>query len=220
MPAKRGAGRRQPTAGVRVLDRWALPALSPALSTAARALRRLGVGADWVTAAGFAVGLAALPALAWQRYELALLCILLNRLCDGIDGALARLAGPSDAGAYLDIVLDFIFYAAVVCGFAWADPAANALAAATLLFAFFGTGASFLAYAVLAEKRGRRRLHYPSKGFYYLQGLTEGTETIAFLVLFCVLPAYFAPLAYLFAALCGVTAVTRVVGGYRALRAA
>lgn len=202
-----------------MLDRWTLPLLTPALRGAARRLQRAGCSADQVTVTGFVFGLATLPVLAAGGYGVALALIVLNRLCDGIDGALARLDKPSDAGGYLDIVLDFIFYAAVVLGFAWAEPDANALAAATLLCAFMGTGSSFLAYAIMAEKRGQKRLNYPSKGFYYLQGLTEGTETIAFLVLFCLLPQYFAPLAYLFAALCALTTATRVIAGYRTLRA-
>lgn len=201
-----------------MLDRWTLPLLTPRLRMLARGLDSAGLHADQITLFGFGVGLLTLPALLWQHYILALACIVINRLCDGLDGELARLGRPSDAGGYLDIVLDFIFYAAVVCGFAWADPPANALAAATLLFAFMGTGSSFLAFAIMAERRRLKKIHYPSKGFYYLGGLTEGTETILFLVLLCLLPEYFAPLAYVFTALCLLTTVARVVGGYRTLR--
>ena len=107
-----------------------------------------------------------------------------------------------------------------MCGFAWANPDANALPAATLLFSFIGTGVSFLGFAIMAEKRGIERLHYPSKGFYYIGGLTEGTETIAVFVLFCLLPGDFSALAYGVAALCLITTVTRVIGGYLTLCAA
>ena len=41
-------------------------------------------------------------------YAFIFLC--LNRLCDGLDGAMARLVGETDLGAFYDIVLDFLFY--------------------------------------------------------------------------------------------------------------
>ena len=142
----------------------------PAVTIAA-ALRRRGIGADRLTLAGFAAGLAALPLLAGGHYLWALLFILLNRLCDGLDGVVARLDRTSDRGAFLDVALDFFFYASVPFGFALADPEANALAAAFLLFGFIGTGSSFLALAVLAERQGRRSADFPTKGIYYLGGL-------------------------------------------------
>lgn len=51
----------------------------------------------------------------------------------------------TDAGGFLDISLDFLFYALVPFGFILADPTHNALAGGWLLFAFIGTGSSFLA---------------------------------------------------------------------------
>ena len=84
---------------------------------------------------------------------IALLLILLNRVADGVDGAIARRLGSTDLGGYLDILCDFIFYAAVPLGFALARPE-NGAAAAFLIFSFVGTGSSFLAYAAIAAKRG------------------------------------------------------------------
>ena len=54
-----------------------------------------------------------LPGLAAQAYGVALLLILLNRVMDGLDGAVARHAGATDFGGYLDIVCDFLFYSGV-----------------------------------------------------------------------------------------------------------
>ena len=132
--------------------------------------------------------------------------------------ALARMTATSDAGGFLDIVLDFIFYSAVVLGFALANPVTNGLAASVLLFTFVGTGSSFLAFGIMAERRGIYNIVYPHKGFYYLGGLAEGTETLLCLVLFCLFPAHFPLLAYCFASICLVTTLTRVVGGYFMLR--
>lgn len=201
-----------------MLDRWTIQALRKPLTGTARKLHSLGCGADQVSCAAFAVGMFALPALSLHMYRLALVCIVLNRIGDGLDGALARLTKPSDAGGFLDIVLDFIFYSSVVLGFALASPEKNGLAAAVLLFSFVGTGSSFLAFAIMAERRGIENVAHPGKGIYYLTGLAEGTETVIFLMLFCIFPGHFPLLAALFAAICLLTTVTRVIGGYLALR--
>ena len=195
-------------------DRYVIPVLAPPLRGAARLLVRAGVGADAVTWAGFAIGLAGAAAIAQRHYALGLGLLLASRVADGLDGAVARLSTPTDRGAFLDIALDFIFYASIPLAFALADPAANALPAAVLLAAFMGTGASFLAFAVLAERRGLKSTGYPSKGFFYLGGLTEGAETIACFALMCLWPQHFAGWAYGFAALCVLTIVTRLVAGW------
>ncbi|MFA0698669.1 CDP-alcohol phosphatidyltransferase family protein, partial [Vibrio sp. 10N.222.49.C9] len=75
-------------------------------------------------------------------------------ICDGLDGALARRQGITDAGGFLDISLDFLFYSMVPFAFVLANPEANAIAGAFLIFSFIGTGSSFLAFAVMAGKRG------------------------------------------------------------------
>ncbi len=135
------------------------PIVRRALAPAAARLAEAGVKADAVTLAGFALGALAALALGFGAYRTALALIALNRLADGLDGALARRLGPTDRGAFLDIALDFFFYALIPLGFAFADPERNALAAATLLLAFVGTGSSFLAF-----RGGRRRARPESAG--------------------------------------------------------
>ena len=144
--------------------------------------------------------------------------MLVSRLCDGLDGAVARLTKPTDRGAFLDIALDFVFYALIPLAFALADPARNALPAALLLTAFIGTGSSFLAFAVLAERRGLSSTAYPTKGFFYLGGLTEGTETLLAFAAMCLWPQAFPWIAGVFAALCALTWVTRIVAGWQVFR--
>jgi len=201
-----------------MLDRLAIELLRKPLQALARQLVRAGVGADAVTLAGFAIGLAGAAAIALQHPLAGLALLLTSRLCDGLDGAVARLTRPTDRGAFLDITLDFLFYASVPLAFALADPAANALPAAVLLAAFIGTGSSFVAFALLAERRGIQSTAYPNKGLYYLGGLTEATETLACFVLMCLWPAQFALWAYGFAALCGLTIATRLLTGWQTLR--
>jgi phosphatidylglycerophosphate synthase len=139
----------------------------------------------------------------------ALVLILINRIMDGLDGAVARRVGMTDLGGYLDIVLDFFFYAGVPFFFAVGRPEA-ALPAAFLVFSFVGTGSSFLAFAAIAAKRGVTTESRGRKSIYYLGGLTEGTETIGLFVLICLLPDYFALLAWVFGGLCWVTTAGRV----------
>ena len=199
-----------------MLDRLTLKLVKPAVDAAARQLAARSITADQVTLAGFGFGMLAAVLVASGQSLIAILPLLANRVLDGIDGALARLSTSSERGAFLDISLDFVFYAAIPLAFAITAPGENALAAAVLLAAFVVTGTSFLAFAVLAEKRGLKSTDYPSKAFYYLGGLTEGTETIACFLAMCVWPQHFAILAYVYAALCALTAATRLHAGWKA----
>jgi phosphatidylglycerophosphate synthase len=200
-----------------MLDPLARRLIDPPLNLAGRAMAARGVSANVVTIVGFAVGMLAPAALALQAYPAALVLILANRLCDGLDGAIARAGRPSDLGGFLDIVLDFIFYAAVPLGFALGRPD-FALPAAFLLASFMGTAASFLAFAVFAARHGIATNRRGNKALYYLGGLTEGTETIALFVACCLFPAAFPVFAYGFGLLCWITTLSRLVAGARSLR--
>lgn len=200
-----------------MLDHIVRPYIDPPLNRAGQTLAAAGISANAVTLGGFAVGLAALPAIATGQYLLGLGLLLANRLSDGLDGAVARVRGPTDLGGYLDIVCDFILYSGWAFAFALADPA-HAIPAAFLMLSFMGTGSSFLTYAIFAAKRGITTEIRGSKSLYYLGGLTEGTETIMVFVLFCVLPQYFAVLAWIFAAACWVTTVSRILAAARSFR--
>lgn len=190
---------------------------APALEGLASRLVRLGVHANVVTLIGFGVGLSVIPALAVQEYGFAMVAILLNRVADGLDGPVARqqTGRPQGSafGSVLDIVCDFIFYAAVPLGFALSDPAL-ALWSALLLFAFVGTGSSFLAFAIMAARHDfsldNLEKTYGSKGFHYLGGLTEGSETIGVFIACCIWPEYFAWFAGGFAFACLLTTLGRM----------
>ncbi len=200
-----------------MLDSWTITLVRQPLIKGAKLLNRFGIAANHVTITGFLIGMLAIPLLAIEQYYLALFCIVLNRISDGLDGTLARMQTTTDAGAFLDITLDFIFYSGIIFGFAMANPTQNGLAAAGLIFAFIGTGCSFLAFAIMAEKRKIKDMRFANKGIYYLNGLAEGTETIAFLILFCLLPQYFPALAWTFAVICYITTIVRVTSGYKTL---
>lgn len=201
-----------------MLDRYVIPLIKPAVDSLAAKMVRAGTKADHVTLLAFVLGIAAALCIAWQHFIAATVLIVLSRLCDALDGAVARFTSATDAGGFLDICLDFLFYASIPLGFALAQPTTNALPAAVLLACFIGTGTSFLAFATLAAKRGIGNMVYPHKSFYFLGGLTEATETLLFFIAMCLWPEHFSSLAYLFSALCCVTIATRTYGGWRSLR--
>jgi len=149
------------------------------------------VGAKALTWMGFAIGLLAAGLIRQGAFLSRLLAIGASRLCDALDGAVARHTQATDLGGFLDITLDFVFYASIP-----------------------------LAFAVIAAKRGLHHLAVPDKSFYFVGSPTEGTETLAFFAACCLWPHYFAPLAYGFSALCGITLFSRVVWGVRAFASA
>ena len=190
--------------------------IDPPLDWAGLHLARAGISANGLTIFGLIAGLSSVPLLAVEQYILALYAIIVNRLVDGLDGAVARQVGKTEFGGYLDIVCDFVFYSAVVFGFALANPEQNAVIAAFVMLSLVGTGSSFLAYAILAAKHGVTTVLRGKKTFYYLGGLTEGGETIVFLVAICTLPQLFPILAVIFAMLCWVTTFIRIIAARRA----
>ncbi|MBY6196497.1 CDP-alcohol phosphatidyltransferase family protein [Vibrio hangzhouensis] len=201
-----------------MLDSLSIKIIRRPLSMGANLLDRAGITANQTTLFGFGIGCLAFPALALEQYWLALMLILINRICDGLDGALARIQGITDAGGFLDISLDFLFYSLIPFGFVVANPEQNAVAGAFLIFSFIGTGTSFLAFAVMAGKRGIENPVYKHKSLYYMSGLTEGTETIGCFMLLCLMPAHFATIAIVFGIACWFTTLTRIYSGFQTLQ--
>jgi phosphatidylglycerophosphate synthase len=188
------------------------------LDSAGRRLARSGITANAITLLGAALAVPLIFALATGSYATALVLLALNRLLDGLDGAVARATHRSALGGYLDIVADYLFYAGVPLGFALAAPSNNGVAAAALLAGFLLTCSSFLAYAALAAQAGIEAEPERQKSFLYSRGLMEGTETIAFFVAMMLWPSRFALFAWIFVALCVVTALQRSVIAARRFR--
>jgi len=197
-----------------VLDQPVRRLIDPALHRVAGVLAGLGLSAAAITVVGFALGAAGCCLIAFGNYLAGLGLILANRVCDGLDGAVARRTRATDAGGYLDSVLDTMFYAMVPLAFAIARPE-NALPAAFLVFTFAGTGGSFLAHAALVARRGSTAHLTQGKSFFYHRGLMEGTETILFFCLFCLCPDQFPLLAWIFGGLCLATTSIRLATGLR-----
>ncbi|MDW8340814.1 MAG: CDP-alcohol phosphatidyltransferase family protein [Geminicoccaceae bacterium] len=191
--------------------------IDPPLDRIGARLARHGVGADQLSLLGFLLGLGAVGLTAAGAFVPGVALFLSNRLADGLDGAVARATRLTDRGGFLDIVFDFIVYAGMAWAFAVAEPDANGPAAAFLLFSFMGTGSSFLAFAVMAGRRGLATEARGKKSLYYLGGLTEGSETIAFFVVVGLFPGAFPVLAWVFAAMCWLTTAGRIAAGWRLL---
>ena len=194
-----------------MFDAQIRPLIDPPLNRLGQGLARVGVGADTVTLVGLGLGLLSAVLIAVGTPGLALVPLLLSRVADGLDGAVARATRKTDFGGYLDITSDFLFYGAVPLAFVLADPSTNGAAGAFLLTSFYINGASFLGYAILAEKRGMQTTKRGAKSLYFTGGLLEGFETIVFFVALCLFSSYFAPLAWVFGALCFITAGSRVL---------
>jgi phosphatidylglycerophosphate synthase len=187
------------------------------LNALARHIASAGIAADQITIAGAALGVAGAVAIGGAAYLAGLALFLAGRVCDGLDGAVARINGRTDRGAFLDITLDFVVYAAIPLGFAVADPGRNAFAATALLAGFLANGTAFLGFAVMAERRGLKTSARGPKSIYYLAGLAEGTETIVVFIACCLWPAWFASIAIGFAVLCAISAIARIMLAWRLL---
>lgn len=176
----------------------------------AKALVSMNIPANKITIVGFLIGIFGVLCISQHFYISGLIFILLNRICDGLDGLVARLTSPSDVGAFLDITLDFMFYALVPLSFVWSDPNQNSLSGIILIVSFFGTGSSFLAFAIFAERRQLHTENFSKKGILFFESFMEGGETIFFFCLMCLFPHFFPYLAYLFSFLCILTLISRI----------
>jgi phosphatidylglycerophosphate synthase len=195
------------------LRRW----IDKPIALAGRKVALVGISADAVSVLGLAFGIASALAIAFGQFWIGLTLFLLSRLADGLDGAVARATTRTDRGGFLDIAFDFLVYAAIPLAFAIHNAHANALPAALLLASFLANGSAFLAFSIMAERRGLKTTRHGLKSIYYLAGIAEGFETIVFVVAFCLWSEWFPHLAIVFATMCFVSATGRLVLGWRML---
>jgi len=197
-----------------MLDRHARALYAPAMDRAAVRAAHAGITAGAVTGVGLLVGVGACVAAATGTWWAALVLWLLNRMLDGLDGAVARRSSASDLGGMLDFLADFVVYGGFLVGVAIAQPSAR-VACAALLAAYLLNNVALLSFASLIEKRGlplgdERSLRFTS-------GLTEGTETVITYAVICLLPAHAATIAWVFTAMVLVTVGQRVALAVRVL---
>jgi phosphatidylglycerophosphate synthase len=197
-----------------VLDTALRARLGPALDATAHRAASLGLGAGALTGAGLAVGVGACVAAALEHWWLALGLWLANRTLDGLDGAVARLRGPTDLGGFLDFLADFVVYGGFVLAVAIAVPDAR-VACAALLAAYLLNNVALLSFAALVEKR--RLAFGDERSLRFTSGLAEGTETIVAYTVICLIPEHAGTVAWVFCAMVLVTVAQRVAMARRAL---
>ncbi len=169
------------------------------------------------------VGVGAAAAAATQHYTLALGCWIVNRVLDGLDGSVARATSrQTDFGGYLDIVLDFVVYAAIPLGLVLGSgDRAVAVAGVALVGSFFVNGASWMYLAAILERRGHGVAATGERTSVTMPpGLVAGAETVVFVTLFLLFPAHLVLLFLLMTAGVMVNVVLRLAWTYRRLEGA
>lgn len=177
----------------------------------------IGVRPLLLTALGWLAGIGACAAVVAEAWNVALVLWLLNRLLDGLDGAVARQVGPTDLGGFVDIVADFSIYAGFVLAVAIAVPEAR-LACTALLVAYYVSGTAFLALSSLLERRRAADLHRDERSLRFVGGIAEGTETVIAYALFTILPQHAEAIAWVFTVAVALTALQRITEGVLVLR--
>ncbi|MDG1467181.1 MAG: CDP-alcohol phosphatidyltransferase family protein [Alphaproteobacteria bacterium] len=184
--------------------------LRPYLIFLAKIIIKLNISANIITFLGFFFGLCCFYSIINFYFMSALLFLFLNRFCDGLDGTVARLLGPTDIGAFYDITLDFLFYSLFPIAFIFID-IKNTYAICFLLLSFVSTQTTFLASAWIIEKNKFLVSTKQKKSFFYIGGITEGFETIICFILMLFFYESVEIIAYIFGILCWITSISRLI---------
>ena len=199
-----------------MLDGTSRRLLARPLDRLAGWLDRSWCSPDGLTLLGGLLGVCGALAAARAWWLAALVLWLLRSLADGLDGPLARRrVRTSQAGGFLDICVDFIVYGSFVVGvgLGWGGSLLPFLA---VLLAYYVNGTAFLAFSSIAERTARQL--DDGRSLSFLGGIAEGTETVLVHSIWCVLPGYAGPIAWVWSVVVGVGALQRIAAGYRALR--
>ena len=198
-----------------MLDNILLKQTKPILSHLASIAIKIGISANTASIIGFIFGIISACLVGFGYFFLALIFFIINRIFDGLDGAIARKQHPTYRGAFLDIVFDFIIYSSIPFAFAIYNKDYS-FVACFLIFSFIGTGTSFLTYGIIhAQIQKQNKETNAEKSFYYLGGLIEGSETLFFIILILLFPSFFTHIGVLFGCLCWFTTISRIRAGWR-----
>lgn len=171
-------------------------------------LYKYNCSANFITLIAAVAGFFCFFCIVESEFFLAFLFLLLNRFFDGIDGALARIDGETDLGAFYDIISDFVFYSLFPIGFVF-NNIENAFSICFLLLSFVSTQSTFLASAWIIEKN-KILVKKNKKSFFYIGGITEGFETIIFFTLMLIFNDFVYLISYIFGLLCWITCIFRI----------
>lgn len=172
-----------------------------------------------ITFASFVAGVGCAWLLLLGETGGAVLLWLVNRALDGLDGVVARNAGrQTDLGGYVDLLVDFVVYAAIPIALSIRWPEGAGLPLAALLAAFYVNSASWLYLAALLEKRAvGSAFRGDTTSITMPTGLVEGTETIIFFSAFMLLPERLSTLFSIMAAMLAITILQRLAWASRNL---
>lgn len=191
-------------------DRWLAPLAS--------LLRN--VPPNVMTLVALVLGLSAAVAASQRAWTLGLVLWLANRLTDGLDGTVARVAErQTDFGGYLDILFDFVVYAAIPLGFAFGTADRLVLLVAVALEgAFFVNACSWMYLSAVLEKRASGAAATGELTTVTMPpALVAGFETVVFFALFFLFPGRLVTLFGLMTVLVGINIVQRLVWARRVL---
>lgn len=191
----------------------------------ARVLYRHGFTGKQVTVLAIIVMVAMVWTIGHGYFLAGLALILLNRFLDAIDSALTAHHYPAEYTAntdtdfrtYIDILLDYLFYAAVPLAFAIFDERHNGLASAFIVLTFMTSAVSFLSITALAGKRGIQIPTLGPRAFLPLPGLPRGIEVLLFFVVICLFASFYDVLTYGFAIICWLGIIGRIYQAKRLL---
>ena len=162
------------------------------------------VNPNQITILGFILGISMSFLIFFHFYFYAILLLILSRLCDGLDGTMARLTTP-----LLWWILRYCQWLHLfwVC-FAFGFSNSSYTTLSIFYFLYIGTGTTFLAKAAIQTQLDKisetnDAIEGLPKSFHYTSGLVEGTETIIFMV--CVSYFHFYFNIYYFWDLCFIT---------------
>lgn len=179
-----------------------------------------GVPPNVLSLIALLLGLSAAVAAATGAWAAGLVLWLANRVTDGLDGTVARVAGrQTDFGGYLDILLDFIVYAAIPLGFAMQSTDRLVLVLAVALEGMFLVNACSWMYlsAVLEKRASGARVTGELTTVTMPPALVAGFETVVFFALFYLFPLKLPLLFGLMTTLVGLNVVQRLVWARRVL---
>jgi phosphatidylglycerophosphate synthase len=167
-----------------IKDRWLAPLA-----------RLLGpdVSPQTITWMAFGIGLGSAAAVLAGAMTWGLFLWIANRFLDGLDGTHARVHDrESPFGAYLDIVLDFVVYAAIPIAMAARQGTqATAFAGLLLVASFYVNAASWMYLAAILEQRHEGAIaRGESTTVTMPPGLIGGAETVGFYVAFFLWPTH------------------------------
>ena len=179
-----------------------------------------GVSPNLLSVVALVFGLGAAVAAARGAWGVGLALWIANRVTDGLDGTVARATNrQTDFGGYLDILLDFVVYAAIPLGFAIQSADRLVLLGAVALEGIFFVNACSWMYlsAVLEKRASGARVTGELTTVTMPPALVAGFETVVFFALFYLFPTRLPTLFALMTALVGVNVVQRLLWARRVL---